>query len=682
MARLDRKHQKIFAGQATDNGVFGSLMAEDPTISNDIEELQSLEAWEKGWNQATMTSADLPPLEEIQGLEYVLSRQQAYIFQEGLAEWNEDTVYYKGSIVKVINGDNFVIYGSLADDNSNAVTDDSSWKVLYDSTKTYVDTVLGDLRYVTVSTAQTVSGAKTFTGAVTTATINSNGDDLIIGGTGSDIALTGNNVALTGSTTTAVTPASDSDSTDIATTAWTNDKLDAKQNTLTDTQLAAVNSGITADKVTAYDGYAETIATKADDSEVVHLAGAETITGIKTFTQHININKTAGIGSDGLYINDSANSYTALEHQRTTSGNYLSTLHCRAHAGEQDAYVSIVYQADAREYAFTMVGIASASAVTPDASSDSEAIATTEWVNDKLDTYMQMTNGIYDGVDLTSKFASEIGSNDVWTWLSNRIASANFKGLHVGDYIPVTISAGTVGSDSVVAQTFNCQIAGIDTYYRYGDTSIGHHIDFISKECCATEVKWNDSNCNNGTSSVNSPWLASKVYGWLNGVNNAGTAYGSNAVGISAEGKGLYQLLPSTLRARIIQKRQLLDDRYSSSGLVDYSSGWSWHDMGYLWLPNEIEVYGTQIRSNVTQQDGWWNPEANIGQTYPLWRVCQKARVKWLATGTYLSRTSWWLSSAADNWTDVACLVNSYGDANSFNTTGTGVRVPLCFRIG
>lgn len=488
MARLDRKHQKIFAGQATDNGVFGSLMAEDPTISNDIEELQSLEAWEKGWNQATVTSADLPPLEEIQGLEYVLSRQQAYIFQEGLAEWNEDTVYYKGSIVKVINGDNFVIYGSLADDNSNAVTDDSSWKVLYDSTKTYVDTVLGDSRYVTVSTDQTVSGKKTFS-------------------------------------------------------------------------------------------------------------------------------------------------------QEVTIPN-------------------------------------------PASASDTNIAATTAWVNDKLDAYMQMTNGIYDGVDLTSKFASEIGSDDVWTWLHNRISSTNFNGLHVGDYIPVTISAGTVGSDSVVAQTFNCQVAGIDTYYRYGSPSIGHHIDFISKECCATEVKWNDSNCNNGTSSVNSPWLASKVYGWLNGVNNAGTAYGSNAVGISAEGKGLYQLLPSTLRARIIQKRQLLDDRYSSSGLVDYSSGWDWHDMGYLWLPNEIEVYGTQIRSNVTQQDGWWNPEANIGQTYPLWRVCQKARVKWLATGTYLSRTSWWLSSAADNWTDGACLVGGDGVAGGSYTTRTGVRVPLCFRIG
>lgn len=622
MARLDRKHQKIFAGQATDNGVFGSLMAEDPTISNDIEELQSLEAWEKGWNQATMTSADLPPLEEIQGLEYVLSRQQAYIFQEGLAEWNEDTVYYKGSIVKVINGDNFVIYGSLADDNSNAVTDDSSWKVLYDSTKTYVDTVLGDSRYVTVSTDQTVSGKKTFSQEVTIPN-----------------------------------PASASDTNIAATTAWTNDKLDAKQDTLTfdTTPTASSTNPVTSG------GVYTALSSKANDSEVVHIAGTETITGVKTFTEVSNFLNTSNFSAGNLNFSG---------HNLNVHSEAILSVSGTAAFGGSVAFTSTVNLGS------------SATATTPDSSSDDKSVATTAWVNDKLDAYMQMTNGIYDGVDLTSKFASEIGSDDVWTWLHNRISSTNFNGLHVGDYIPVTISAGTVGSDSVVAQTFNCQIAGIDTYHRYGDTSIGHHIDFISKECCATEVKWNDSNCNNGTSSVNSPWLASKVYGWLNGVNNAGTAYGSNAVGISAEGKGLYQLLPSTLRARIIQKRQLLDDRYSSSGLIDYSNSWNWHDMGYLWLPNEIEVYGTQIRSNVTQQDGWWNPEANIGQTYPLWRVCQKARVKWHATGTYLSRTSWWLSSAAGNGTDVACLVDYLGPALSISTTTSGVRVPLCFRIG
>lgn len=41
-------------------------------------------------------------------------------------------------------------------------------------------------------------------------------------------------------------------------------RIDGKQNTLTSTQRSAVNSGITAEKVTTYDGYASTIAGKQD----------------------------------------------------------------------------------------------------------------------------------------------------------------------------------------------------------------------------------------------------------------------------------------------------------------------------------------------------------------------------------------------------------------------------------
>ena len=44
--------------------------------------------------------------------------------------------------------------------------------------------------------------------------------------------------------------------------------LDAKQDKLTESQLNAVNSGITAEKVTTYDGYAEQIAGKADKGEI------------------------------------------------------------------------------------------------------------------------------------------------------------------------------------------------------------------------------------------------------------------------------------------------------------------------------------------------------------------------------------------------------------------------------
>ncbi|MCQ2581367.1 MAG: hypothetical protein MJ170_00085 [Alphaproteobacteria bacterium] len=56
--------------------------------------------------------------------------------------------------------------------------------------------------------------------------------------------------------------------TDLHVTKAKQDAWDAKQAALNTAQLAAVNSGITSDKVSTYDGYAETIAEKADSADV------------------------------------------------------------------------------------------------------------------------------------------------------------------------------------------------------------------------------------------------------------------------------------------------------------------------------------------------------------------------------------------------------------------------------
>ena len=58
----------------------------------------------------------------------------------------------------------------------------------------------------------------------------------------------------------------------------------SKQDALSTAQLAAVNSGITSTAVAQISTNTGDIATKATDTAVVHLAGAETITGDKTFT--------------------------------------------------------------------------------------------------------------------------------------------------------------------------------------------------------------------------------------------------------------------------------------------------------------------------------------------------------------------------------------------------------------
>jgi hypothetical protein len=159
MARLTRKNIKVFAGNATNNGVFGSLQANNPVTTNDVEQLQSLSAWGDGWDAATETSEDLPPLEEIQGVEYVTTYQQAYIMQEGIPEWAATVTYYKGCLAKEVTSTGFRIYNSLTDDNTgNLLSDTSNWKKVMDSDDLYAF----DNTVVHKAGSETISGEKTF----------------------------------------------------------------------------------------------------------------------------------------------------------------------------------------------------------------------------------------------------------------------------------------------------------------------------------------------------------------------------------------------------------------------------------------------------------------------------------------------------------------------------------------
>ena len=159
MPRLARKNIKVFAGSATNNGVFGSLQANNPTITSDVEQLQSLTAWSEGWNAATETSEELPPLEEIQGVEYVTTYQQAYIMQEGIPEWAATVTYYKGSLTKEVTSTGFRVYNSLTDNNiGNLLSDTSNWKKVIDSDDLYAF----DSAVVHDTGNETIAGVKTF----------------------------------------------------------------------------------------------------------------------------------------------------------------------------------------------------------------------------------------------------------------------------------------------------------------------------------------------------------------------------------------------------------------------------------------------------------------------------------------------------------------------------------------
>lgn len=179
MARLARKNIKVFAGSSSNNGVFGSLQANNPTLSNDVEQIQSLSAWGEGWNAATETSEELPPIEEMNSISYVTTYQQAYIMQEGMPEWSATVTFYKGSLTKEVTSTGFRIYCSLTNDNTgNLLSDTSNWKKIMDSDDLYAF----DSAVVKLTGDQSIAGVKTFSSSPVMPTLSA-GDSSTKGAT-------------------------------------------------------------------------------------------------------------------------------------------------------------------------------------------------------------------------------------------------------------------------------------------------------------------------------------------------------------------------------------------------------------------------------------------------------------------------------------------------------------------
>lgn len=129
MAKIPRKTQKIFAENADNNGVFGSAADNTKILSNDIATIQSKAAYSNGWDEAVIGDKKFPPLEEFQSLQYMWSTQLAYIFENGIPEYDSGTTYYEYSIVRQTG--TYQLYGSLVANNvGNALNDTDYWEEL------------------------------------------------------------------------------------------------------------------------------------------------------------------------------------------------------------------------------------------------------------------------------------------------------------------------------------------------------------------------------------------------------------------------------------------------------------------------------------------------------------------------------------------------------------------------
>lgn len=127
MTKIERKTQKIFAGNAdTDElAVFGSMISGTPVYNDDIEALQS-EAYTEGW-KAAVAANEAPFMEEMNAVQYGFSKQLAYLFQQGIAEWDAGTTYYLNSFCQVGG----VIYKSMQDENINHSPGDNTEEIYW-----------------------------------------------------------------------------------------------------------------------------------------------------------------------------------------------------------------------------------------------------------------------------------------------------------------------------------------------------------------------------------------------------------------------------------------------------------------------------------------------------------------------------------------------------------------------
>jgi len=161
MAKITRKHQKIFAGDVPPTNVvaqFGSLKAASPFYSSDPYTIQALDAWGAGWADAVINNY-APSMQDLNSVFYVMTYQLGYIFQNGVPYWSSQTPYFIGSI---ISDDAKTLYMSVSDTNQNvAITDRTKWLNFHSrkvTTVTTLDyTVLNSDWYIRVTATATVA---------------------------------------------------------------------------------------------------------------------------------------------------------------------------------------------------------------------------------------------------------------------------------------------------------------------------------------------------------------------------------------------------------------------------------------------------------------------------------------------------------------------------------------------
>lgn len=131
MAKLERVHQKIFASNApaSDVGVIGSLHEGNPTEAASVQDIQSLAAFEAGI-RSIVIGENSPIIEEDNALYKLITYQLAYLFQNGIPEWDSLVEYHPLSMIK--HGANYYFLPSGTSENQEPGVS-GAWETFYPS---------------------------------------------------------------------------------------------------------------------------------------------------------------------------------------------------------------------------------------------------------------------------------------------------------------------------------------------------------------------------------------------------------------------------------------------------------------------------------------------------------------------------------------------------------------------
>jgi hypothetical protein len=243
---------------------------------------------------------------------------------------------------------------------------------------------------------------------------------------------------------------------------------------------------------------------------------------------------------------------------------------------------------------------------------------------------------LYEGRELTEYS---------WAQLKEKCATGNYSDLRIGDYKILDLTSG---------EQVKAQIAGIDTYRGTYSGLVGHHIDWISKDCLSTSYPWNDdtsSGMNNGTAEENKPYIASTLYQKLT--------------------TDVYDILPSDLKSNLKEKFVLCENRYSESGVISDSTKGSIVSVGYVWIPSEYEVFGSIILGT----NKW---SAGGAVQYPIFSGSWSHRLKGI--GNNGSAGDWWLMNPMGGAFNSSLVVSKDGFVDNISVSENKY-IPLCFRI-